>query len=60
MLSRGLSEEDVQAMFAPYGRVEDVSILRNAEGFSKGKLLSQDTFLSPSLRLSLSLSLLRF
>ena len=36
MLSRGMSEEDVQAMFTPYGRVEDVSILRNAEGFSKG------------------------
>ena len=36
MLSRGMSEEDVQTMFTPYGRVEDVSILRNAEGFSKG------------------------
>ena len=36
MLSRDLSEEDVRHMFAAYGHVEDVSILRNAQGTSKG------------------------
>ena len=36
MLSKTFNEEEVRAMFGPYGAVEDVSILRNAEGRSKG------------------------
>lgn len=36
MLSRELSEEDVRNMFGQFGQVEDVSILRNAQGTSKG------------------------
>jgi CUG-BP- and ETR3-like factor len=36
MLSRELSEEDVRHMFTQFGHVEDVSILRNAQGTSKG------------------------
>ena len=36
MLCRNYTEEDVKAMFGPYGHVEDVSILRNADGRSKG------------------------
>jgi CUG-BP- and ETR3-like factor len=36
MLSRDLSEDDVRLMFAQFGPVEDVSILRNAQGTSKG------------------------
>ena len=39
MLCRSYSEEDVKAMFSPYGAVEDVSILRNAEGRSKGGVI---------------------
>ena len=37
MLSRDLTEEDVRHMFSQFGHVEDVSILRNAQGTSKGE-----------------------
>ena len=36
MLCRDYTEEDLHLMFSTYGHVEDVSILRNAEGKSKG------------------------
>ena len=36
MLAHDLSEDDVRQMFSPFGAVEDVSILRNAQGGSKG------------------------
>lgn len=36
MLSRDLTEDDVRQMFSQFGQVEDVSILRNAQGTSKG------------------------
>ena len=36
MLSKNFTEDDVRVMFSPYGGVEDVSILRNADGRSKG------------------------
>ena len=36
MLSKTCSENDVRAMFTTYGVVEDVSILRNPDGTSKG------------------------
>ena len=55
-----MSEEDVQAMFTPYGRVEDVSILRNAEGFSKGGFSFTFSLWEWALSLSLSLSVLKF
>ena len=38
MLSRNMTEEEVRAMFGRFGVVEDVSILRTAEGGSKGVL----------------------
>jgi RNA recognition motif-containing protein len=37
MLCKSHTEEDVKTMFLTYGTVEDVSILRNAEGRSKGE-----------------------
>ena len=37
MLSKNLTEDDVKALFSVYGPVEDVSILRNKEGWSKGE-----------------------
>ena len=40
MLNRDFTEEDVMAMFSTYGHVEDVSILRNKEGVSKGVYVS--------------------
>ena len=36
MLNKNFTEDDVRVMFSPYGGVEDVSILRNADGRSKG------------------------
>lgn len=38
MLCRDFVEDNVKAMFSPYGVVEDVSILRNDDGRSKGVL----------------------
>ena len=36
MLSKTFTESDVRNMFAPFGAVEDVSILRDADSYSKG------------------------
>ena len=36
MLSRKMSEEDLKVMFAPYGTIEELTILRNPDGTSKG------------------------
>ena len=36
MLSRKLNEEDLKVMFAPYGTIEELTILRNPDGTSKG------------------------
>lgn len=36
MLSKNVTEEDIRTMFSPYGTVEDASILRSADGESKG------------------------
>ena len=36
MLSRKLSENDVTTMFSQYGTLEDVTILKNADGKSRG------------------------
>lgn len=36
MLSKLANEEDVRNMFEPYGTVEEVTVLRDKEGQSKG------------------------
>ena len=36
MVSKTASEDDLRALFAPYGAVEEVTILRNADGLSRG------------------------
>lgn len=36
MLSKTSNEDDVRAMFEPYGTVEEVTVLRDKEGMSKG------------------------
>ena len=36
MLSKTSNEDDVRSMFEPYGTVEEVTVLRDKEGMSKG------------------------
>lgn len=36
MLSKKVNEEDLRLMFSPYGSIEDLTILRNPDGTSKG------------------------
>ena len=38
MLSKTSTEEDIAAMFEPYGPIEDISILKYGDGASKGKI----------------------
>ena len=38
MLNRDLNEDNVKGLFLPYGTVEEVSVLRDGEGRSKGNV----------------------
>ncbi|GIY89261.1 hypothetical protein CDAR_59261 [Caerostris darwini] len=43
MLSKTKSEDDVRKLFRPYGKVEQVTILRGRDGLSKGKIKRSKT-----------------
>ena len=37
MISKATTEDDLRLMFAPFGTIEDVTVLRDADKRSKGK-----------------------
>ena len=39
MLSKKCTENDVRMMYAPFGQIEECTVLREQNGQSKGKLL---------------------
>lgn len=59
MLSKKFNETDVKMMFAPFGNIEDCTVLRDQNGQSRGMFAIFAQWTCPALILELSIVVFR-
>ena len=45
MVSKALDEQNIRALFQSYGAIEDCTVLRDANGKSRGESIGEETCL---------------